>query len=512
MFAIVVALSIGSPFASARVAYAAADGEPDRAVEISFSDLPRWDWAYADIMALANVGLIDGYDDGTFKHEQPITRGEFAILLNATLLKATEANELTEASEAPDASAAAAATADGATTAGATAAGATAGGVPLFADPSVPYVFSDLSPDDEIYPYAASVRNYLRVRRARGTSATYEAGAPLLRSEAAEALVRMLNVEDIDVDESILGAYADAGEITSPAVRRNAALAVHYGIFVGGEDGVLSPGGSVSRAEACVLLRRMLQAAPWGSLIEFPSTRMYVPDADSGFYNTFFNDAVFVGDSVSQGLSIYVLSQRSRGDSPLGTARFVTAVSYSIRAAASDNYQSNRINLTWQGQRMSIEDCLSTMGAKELYLMLGVNDGVGSNPTYYRDLYDKALKKVVARNPEIKIRVQSCTPVTLTRETPSLRNSELDRFNAMLKEICESEGYDYVDIASPMKRQDNSFRPELSSDRYVHMNNDGSRVWIGALYAFARQKYIDGEWDGGGDPQQYPGIWIDTDI
>ena len=265
----------------------------------------------------------------------------------------------------------------------------------------------------------------------------------------------------------------------------------------------------------------VIQEGLWVSMIVSPdvneltavfkkaSAGKYVPDADSGYYNSFFDDAVFIGDSITQGLEIYVLSQRSRGVKPLGSARFLTAVSYSINSAAEEDYLNNQINFSWQGQKYSMYDALAAMGAKELYVMLGVNDEVGSDLVYYRDLYIKAMEKVVGRNPGILIRIESCTPVTKEHETSTLNNEATDKFNEMLYEICKASGYDYVDISSGMKREDNSLRPEYSSDQIVHMNNDGCVAWINALYAFARQKYIEGEWAAAGEaPEAYPGIWL----
>ena len=159
---------------------------------------------------------------------------------------------------------------------------------------------------------------------------------------------------------------------------------------------------------------------------------------------------------------------------------------------------------------MLIGDCLYEMGAKELYIMLGLNDHAGSAPYIYRDLYQTAMNKVTARNPGIVIRVQSCTPVGKTKEKPSLNNANIDYFNELLKEMCDESGYEYIDIASPMKIDNNSFNPLYTSDKDVHMSNEGCVVWIRALRSFARQKYFDGEWRPDADPEDFPGEWVDV--
>jgi hypothetical protein len=46
-----------------------------------FSDVPMDHWAYQAVDTLTKAGLIEGYPDGTFKGNQPMTRYEFAMLI-----------------------------------------------------------------------------------------------------------------------------------------------------------------------------------------------------------------------------------------------------------------------------------------------------------------------------------------------------------------------------------------------------------------------------------------------
>ncbi|MGE7674915.1 S-layer homology domain-containing protein [Lysinibacillus sp. NPDC094403] len=60
----------------------------------TFKDVPTTDWAYPYVAALKEAGIIDGYQDGTFKPNAPITRNQMAkIIVNGYGLKpATEIN------------------------------------------------------------------------------------------------------------------------------------------------------------------------------------------------------------------------------------------------------------------------------------------------------------------------------------------------------------------------------------------------------------------------------------
>jgi hypothetical protein len=55
---------------------------------ISFSDVPSNYWAQAFIQELASRNIIKGFPDGSFKPNAPVTRAQFAAMLNQAIDKA----------------------------------------------------------------------------------------------------------------------------------------------------------------------------------------------------------------------------------------------------------------------------------------------------------------------------------------------------------------------------------------------------------------------------------------
>jgi len=76
---------------AAAFACAALAGVPLRAPATPFADVPANHWAYAAIQTLAADGLIDGYPDGSFKGDRPLTRYEMAAIVARVVAK-IEAN------------------------------------------------------------------------------------------------------------------------------------------------------------------------------------------------------------------------------------------------------------------------------------------------------------------------------------------------------------------------------------------------------------------------------------
>lgn len=49
---------------------------------MKFTDVPESHWAFKAIEDLADMGIINGYEDGTFKPDAPVTRAEVASMLD----------------------------------------------------------------------------------------------------------------------------------------------------------------------------------------------------------------------------------------------------------------------------------------------------------------------------------------------------------------------------------------------------------------------------------------------
>ena len=52
-----------------------------------FSDVPANSWAYQAIQSLAADGLVEGYPDGKFKGDRPLTRYEMAVIVARVIAK-----------------------------------------------------------------------------------------------------------------------------------------------------------------------------------------------------------------------------------------------------------------------------------------------------------------------------------------------------------------------------------------------------------------------------------------
>ena len=190
--------------------------------------------------------------------------------------------------------------------------------------------------------------------------------------------------------------------------------------------------------------------------------------------STFFTDAVFIGDSVSRMLGIY----NSRVGLLAG-ATFISKGSYSVRHAVD-----NTMLLDFRGKAMKIEDAINESGCKKVFLMLGMNDIGIYGVTKTMNRWKVLLTRLKDNCPDIQIYIQSATPIYTGSEIGALNNERMDAYNANLKEFSEANGCTFIDVASYLKDHTGGLAAKYTSDRYVHLSNPGSQVWIDVLKAF----------------------------
>lgn len=195
--------------------------------------------------------------------------------------------------------------------------------------------------------------------------------------------------------------------------------------------------------------------------------------------SAFFNDAVFIGDSISLMLSYYVADQRNYGDC-LGTAKFLTSGSLGS-AEALLPVSSDSLHPTYQGQKMLLEDSVALIGAKKVFIMLGMNDIALYGIEGALDYYEELVGTIRAKTPDAVIYAQSCTPIIKGKERSVLNNSNIRSYNAALQTRCANNGWNYLDLYSVVSDSEGYLLTEYCSDpdgMGMHFTNAGCHAWI----------------------------------
>lgn len=198
---------------------------------------------------------------------------------------------------------------------------------------------------------------------------------------------------------------------------------------------------------------------------------------------SWFDDAVFVGDSVSLKLSYYEASVDR-----LGKAQFLVAGSLSATNALWD-VSDKSVHPKYKGKKQKVEDSISQMSVKKVYIMLGMNDinAVGINGSVKN--FEKLCNRILEKSPNVQIYVQSVTPMASSSNVASskegrLNNKSIYEYNKKLCALAQQRGWYFINVAEVMFDDKGYLKNEYCSDLNsmgIHFTNAGCKAWIDYL-------------------------------
>ena len=183
----------------------------------AFSDVPYTHWAYDYVSEMVARGIVKGYEDGTYRPGNKVSRGEWAKLLVATADIDIYDNyeKILESIE-------------------------------------------DVNESDWYASYAVTVMPYLDFTEAEKGGryiVSFEPNRPATRLEITKSIVKERGYDIITPDESLINGFADFSSIPE-ADKKYVAAAVKEGIIAGFNDNTFRPFDSLTRAEAATMLYR----------------------------------------------------------------------------------------------------------------------------------------------------------------------------------------------------------------------------------------------------------------
>lgn len=210
----------------------------------------------------------------------------------------------------------------------------------------------------------------------------------------------------------------------------------------------------------------------------------------------YFRHAVFVGDSIMEGIRQYVARTR-KSEPTLGDAKFVaTTVGISLADLVGDKEQP--LYYSYKGKEQPLGEILTSIDKVErVFLLLGLNDLAGESDPEIDKILERYLRLVgdlQALLPNAEIIVMTNPPKVASAWLPpyianrSLSNTLLADFVSKLRNVCAENAIPYVDMYAALVNASGALPDEYCRDGYIHLNDDGARIAVDALYAFAEKQ------------------------
>lgn len=196
----------------------------------------------------------------------------------------------------------------------------------------------------------------------------------------------------------------------------------------------------------------------------------------------YFAGSVFTGDSVMMGFRNYAMNRRN---TYLGGIQFLASGSFSVHNALWP-VSSKSVHPVYQGQQRPVWESMGMLQAKRVFMFFGLNDMNMGTLENTCDCYAQVIANIKAHCPDTEIHIISMTYTKQGRGRGNLNNTNIRRFNELLKQMALQNGWGFVDLASHLSDANGDLPAVYCSDNYVHQTGAAYDVWSVVLREYAR--------------------------
>lgn len=209
-----------------------------------------------------------------------------------------------------------------------------------------------------------------------------------------------------------------------------------------------------------------------------PSVSPTAKDANREVDMSYFSDALFIGDSRTEGLQLY---------SGIEGATFFCYKGISIFDVMAEDPKKV---VTLDGNKYSVVGALEHTAGQfgKVYISLGVNELGYYDDQGYHDKFCALIDEVRRTQPDAVIYLQNVVPVNpelCAKNWPSyVNNNKVGTYNDILEQVAEEKEVVLLDLHSALGTSDGILAKENTVDG-VHFNKAWYQEWLSYLMKHA---------------------------
>ena len=206
---------------------------------------------------------------------------------------------------------------------------------------------------------------------------------------------------------------------------------------------------------------------------EAPTEETEPPEPDTPVFTTvdkhYFEDALFIGDSRTNGLEIY--------DPPSYSADFYCGTSMTIFGVLDSDETVDGVS--------GFRNVLQAKQYGKVYIMFGINE-CGYDTDYFLSWYRSVVETIRQYQPDALIYIQSILYVTQNRENADsvFSSDNLKEKNAGLKELANDKDIFYLEVNDALNDGTDHLPSDYTGDG-VHLKANYYYLWRDYLYEHA---------------------------
>ncbi|MCR1841350.1 GDSL-type esterase/lipase family protein [Murimonas intestini] len=192
-----------------------------------------------------------------------------------------------------------------------------------------------------------------------------------------------------------------------------------------------------------------------------------VPKQSTPVDDSYFSDAVFIGDSRVEGF---------RAQSGITTGTFLTGVGMDVETIGTKPF------IATENGMVTVYDALQTAPYSKVYIMLGTNELGFYDFNEFEKQYKSVLETIQLIQPNAIIYVMDVIYVeeALVTTGDYVNNDNVREINKHILNICEENGYYFLDLNEIFDDGSGSLLPGASIDG-VHLYDRYCQMWLDYL-------------------------------
>ena len=180
--------------------------------------------------------------------------------------------------------------------------------------------------------------------------------------------------------------------------------------------------------------------------------------------NDYYNDAVFIGDSRTEGFFMYT---------DLANAKAYAHKGLTVETVFTDPV----ININ--GSKLSITEALRQTSFQKVYIMLGVNEIGWAYNSVFIEKYTKLVDEVQSINPNATIYLQSILPVSneVSSTHDYIKNEKINEYNGFIAQIAKEKNVHYLNVAEAVAAPNGALPDDAAIDG-IHLKKEYCQKWL----------------------------------
>lgn len=215
----------------------------------------------------------------------------------------------------------------------------------------------------------------------------------------------------------------------------------------------------------------------------FKNNKLQKKEITTEVRNKYLSDSGFIGNSVSLCLTYYMKTQKKGF---MGSPLMLPVGCYNFN---NDRRGNPRYRIHYKGKVCTAKEAIRKSGIKKVFICMGTNDLYLGVTGAYR-AYVTYLQEIRKVNPGVIIYIEG-TPPTYSQRG-HITNKNINALNKKIKGYCQNQkDMYYIDINTVLKNKSTGkMNLRYSSDKYVHINYTGCRVWLNKICSYINKQLL----------------------